>query len=1044
MKKNYLLTFTGVALSAIIAGCDVTSNDSFSGSQEGDPVVVDFPIAFIQRPVPVGFEDEDDVQMSILSEDIFDPTEFRPGAVLLFKERASVSAATRVVTEGAFPAAPSLPGEEPTEPLYDVRDLSVNAEGTKLVFSMRAPEDEDADEEEQPTWNIWEYDIEEDTLTRVIESDIIAEAGHDRFPVYLTDDSIVFSSTRQRTSKSLLLDQSRPQYAYVTERDDENRAFTLHRIDEDRLNIEQISFGKGHDLHPTVLDDGRILFVRGDDTSNTNQDRLSLYTMNPDGSNLSLHYGFHSPSGSDTDGQGALLKPLQMPDDKILVNFRPRQTTLFGGDIYALDTFNYIDITQPTSANLGASGPAEEPLSVGEVVLEAQSPHGYFNSAFPLFDGTGRLLVSWMPCLVQGFRPNIFVQRIDTDITDPDDDTIVIGVDTRYQLVNEDGELVDRSGDVLAAGEPAVEIPFEEITSLPCDADTFDNPNISPSEPQYGIWVYDPVTETQDLVEPGNEIGTMYTEAVVFQPRTQPTFIADAADEDDFTRELAAQNVGVLHIRSIYDVDGQDSTIDGIAAMADPLRTPADTRPVRFVRFLEEANMPHEDDYEIDTDLVEGRNNQPGKAIIGYAEVHPDGSIMTKVPANVAFTMEFLDADGHRVTGPLGIRHRNWINLRPGEVRTCNGCHTAASTQPHGRLDAEPESANPGALAEVQYPNTSLNDRFGTPYAPPQVGETMAEYFVRAKLADPGEAEDPLAPSVDLVYTDVWTDPASGATPGADISMEYGVVDPVTGLAGPDNLLTLPPVLIGECLTEWNFLCRIVIDYEDHIQPIFEVTRTIPINGVDTDTTCLSCHSPTDIDGNAQVPAPDVGNLQLDFSPVISNLDDDMVFLKGYDEFFADGDPLFVLDANGVLQPQLIQLVVNGVPQFETQQQRDPITDAPLFEFLDQNGQTACLPLDTNDPNFTLQVDGNGAPVPCLEFVLDANGERVPVLVPNTQGRYLSGQGANAGQNQRFFDAFAPGGAHDGYLTAAEIKLFAEWLDKGGQYYNEIFKALED
>ena len=44
----------------------------------------------------------------------------------------------------------------------------------------------------------------------------------------------------------------------------------------------------------------------------------------------------------------------------------------------------------------------------------------------------------------------------------------------------------------------------------------------------------------------------------------------------------------------------------------------------------------------------------------------------------------------------------------------------------------------------------------------------------------------------------------------------------------------------------------------------------------------------------------------------------------------------------------------------------------------------------------------------------------------------------------RFFDRFMPGGAHEGYLTAAEIRLIAEWLDIGAQYFNNPFDAPQD
>ena len=41
----------------------------------------------------------------------------------------------------------------------------------------------------------------------------------------------------------------------------------------------------------------------------------------------------------------------------------------------------------------------------------------------------------------------------------------------------------------------------------------------------------------------------------------------------------------------------------------------------------------------------------------------------------------------------------------------------------------------------------------------------------------------------------------------------------------------------------------------------------------------------------------------------------------------------------------------------------------------------------------------------------------------------------------RFFNRFGIGGTHEGYLTNAELKLIAEWLDIGGQYFNNPFDA---
>ena len=62
------------------------------------------------------------------------------------------------------------------------------------------------------------------------------------------------------------------------------------------------------------------------------------------------------------------------------------------------------------------------------------------------------------------------------------------------------------------------------------------------------------------------------------------------------------------------------------------------------------------------------------REILGYAPVEPDGSVQIKLPAGIPFAVGMLDADGRR----LSARHLNWMQLRAGEVLSCNGCHIPA------------------------------------------------------------------------------------------------------------------------------------------------------------------------------------------------------------------------------------------------------------------------------------------------------------------------------------------------------------------------------
>jgi len=63
----------------------------------------------------------------------------------------------------------------------------------------------------------------------------------------------------------------------------------------------------------------------------------------------------------------------------------------------------------------------------------------------------------------------------------------------------------------------------------------------------------------------------------------------------------------------------------------------------------------------------------------------------------------------------------------------------------------------------------------------------------------------------------------------------------------------------------------------------------------------------------------------------------------------------------------------------------------------------------------------------------------LPTLVAVPVNPSMSAAGARA--STAFFSRFDAGGTHAGWLTPGELRLIAEWLDIGGQYYNDPFMA---
>ncbi len=872
----------GVTLVGCGGGSGGSSSGLLGGGQDPDPAVQDFPVAYVKRPLLL---DDDG---ALLTFDVRDPTAFMPGAELFIRDRASASAVERSITAGVFPN-----DEMGNPPQYDVKDLSSSYDGKQLVFAMRAPEIPNADDDEQPTWNIWVYDVESSSLHRVISSDITAEIGQDVAPHFLPDGRIVFASTRQRDAKAVLLDEGKPQFAAQVETRQED-ALSLHVMDADGGNIHQISFNQSHDMDPSVLADGRIVYARWDNAAN--QDAFSLYTMNPDGTEQKVLYGTHSHDTGPNGEAIQFVEPQELPDGRILVSMRPSTAeSHLGAALVAIDTAAYVDHDQPTFSNAGLTADAQELLVPGDVQLNAvPSPRGRFASVAPLYDGSDRLLVTWSQC-----------------------------------------RLLD----------PASPDPLNPII-IPCTPALLAMQGIEEAPPLYGVWMFNVTDGTQQpLVTP--QEGFAYTEAVVMEARTPPAVRLDKVAGLDFDPDLVSESVGEVHIRSVYDIDGTATA--SIDTLRDPALTTAAQRPARFLRVIKPVSLPDRDVLDIDNSAFGASNFM--REIIGYAPIEPDGSVKMKVPANIAFGVEVLDANGRRISE----RHLNWMTVKAGEVIECNGCHTRQSELPHGRPDAEAPSANAGATADGSpFPNTD-------PALFANAGETMAETYTRIHGVP--------KPNVDIKFDDVWTDPNVRAK---DASFAYAYA----------ALTTTPPVDPG-CVANWTASCRIIVNYETSIHPLWSVPR-LAADGV-TNATCNSCHSPADAMGAAQVPAA-----QLDLSDGASP--DEAAQFNSYRELlFSDNQ----------------QEVVNGA-----------LVDS-LIQDTDANG------------NPLFQMDGNG------NLILDANGQPIPVLVNVTTSAPASPAGALA--SPRFFSRFNAGGSHAGWLTPAELKLVSEWLDIGAQYFNDPF-----
>ncbi len=783
-----LASFLALLLVTALDACSGGGSFNISNSQKADPATNDYPIFYVKRTIPTMANLQagaDDVRMLRVA---------FPSADLYMRASASPAAKETNITARITSTTPGK--------TWDVKDVDTSVDGKQVVFAMRGPMAANQQQKNAPSWRIYQYVIATDTLAPVINpnTDPDPPTVNDVSPHYLPDGRIVFSSTRQSQSQGVLLDEGKPQFVYNDE-DRTEPAFVLEVMNADGTGVHQISFNQSHDQDATVLASGRILWTRWDNApGGTNA--MHLYTSNPDGTDMQLYYGANSHMTGTNGTVVEFMKPHEMQNGGILTLVRQYADTDFGGDLVIIDGTHFVENAQPLAADAGMPGPAQTraTLNLNVSTIPGPSLGGRFNSAYPLWDGTNRILVSWEQC----------------------------------RILNTDGSIG------------------------PCTSSSPSDPNVKLAPPLYSVWMYDPNANTLLPVMQPVE-GVMVTDVVATQPRPLQNIILDKLPGVDVSQNLVDAGVGIVDIKSVYDIDGADTATPNIQAVADPAQTPASARPARFIRITKAVSLPDRTVVNL-ADTAFGASNYM-REIVGYAPVEPDGSVKIQVPANVAFSLEILDANARNITPNLAV----WLQARPGEIVSCNGCHktpTAQSPLSHGRSGAF-NAVYAGSVTGNPFPHTftgtmPVTEKDGTVLLAmlPNAGETMAETRARISCASGSGVACSEVPSVNVAYSDVWTDPAQ-ANRGTVITLSYNDLDVKDGEAIPTT---------SNCASAWAANCRVIINYPEHIQPIWDLPTRMDSKGNPITCTQGGCHQTKDAMGATQVPAG-----QLDLTNASSN-----------------------------------------------------------------------------------------------------------------------------------------------------------------------------
>ncbi len=743
MKKRLILsTWVAAALTIAVTGCGKSATtDSATVTVSGD-----VPIAYAKR-------------VNTISANPTNGAPTAPGGDLIIREKSSASADEHNITA------------QITQGKGDVSSPDVSYDGKKIIFAMRCPTTNTALVAGQAActgrWNIWEYDMTTGGFTGGTFRRITSTADSDDVdPTYLpAGRGFVFTSNRQTKSS---VNQALGHTYYALDEYERERVFNLHTMDAAGKNITQISVNQSHDRSPVVRPNGDILFSRWDHVGGRNH--FKIFRARPDGTDLFVLYGAHSPGNS-------FLHPRDMdPNGKykgfLTSDLMPLSGTREGGGLVMIDAANYSEQNTPSNAGVPALG-GQKQITMQELNIGGGvSQYGRVTTPYPLWDGTDRVLFGYTPCEVT--RKAVVVSCATLTATE------------LARLGDENRLVADQQADELQANVP----------------------------PTYAIYMFDPAKQTF-LIVAAPPAGFMYTHPVALQSRAEPNAVAPS----DLDAALAAQNMGLLEVRSVYDTDGLGRMGDAVLTAADlsagcataipktkPL-DPLDTRPLvadlvrmknpadaaygcapaRFIRAVR-AIAPPEGMTGMRSAI--GETEFEMQQILGYAPIEPDGSFKLQVPADTPIGLAVVDAQGRAFQ-----THTNWIQVRPGERRTCDGCH---SPRRGGALNSGAIVNNVPAALLPAMASAHLS------------GETMAGTRTRLDA-------NTLKLVADMVHTDVWADTSKPGVSGrAPLAIRY------TGnVLAADDLVTPVP---GNG----------IVNYPDHIQPLW--TRNRGAN------TCTSCH----------------------------------------------------------------------------------------------------------------------------------------------------------------------------------------------------------
>jgi len=323
---------------------------------------------------------------------------------------------------------------------------------------------------------------------------------------------------------------------------------------------------------------------------------------------------------------------------------------------------------------------------------------------------------------------------------------------------------------------------------------------LSLTPPDYGVYIYDTETRSNDLVVNHEGSWELYAKPVVV--RDTPKLISSRQDVTDASEPTLFGSIDVTQ-SSLYKRHG--NTVGG-AQFADGTTLDDALKGAVKVRIIEGFSS------EAATGATMfGLTMAEGASLIGEAKVEADGSWLANVPPYVPMHLQAVDEFD------LAIRNETtWIQGMPGEDRVCGGCHEDRTqpSMPGGQgvtiaRGRGPEDFMVPVLERTEYPWSGANDA-GNPnqiqtllnakcvscHNETTNGDVAQEFYeVKAMNMTTGDSYDYMIPRLDLSDRPITVtyDRQTHEWPASYVSIFYPAALDMEMGRGADVVGTVPP-----------------------------------------------------------------------------------------------------------------------------------------------------------------------------------------------------------------------------------------------------------